>query len=180
LFGDGAAQRGTLHESMNWASVQKLPIIWLCGNNLYAISMPLADSMAITDIAKLAGSYNMPGDIVDGMDVEAVCASVLAAVERARDGQGPSLIECKTYRFRRHGEMEPPGNYRSKEEVEEWKKRDPILLYENKLLHERILSGGDVERIRDEIAQHIDTAEATAFEAPWPEPESAFNDLYSE
>jgi TPP-dependent pyruvate/acetoin dehydrogenase alpha subunit len=180
IFGDGAAQRGTLHESMNWASVQKLPIVWLCGNNLYAISMPLSKSMAITDIADLASSYAMPGEIVDGMDVEAICSAVMTAVERARKGEGPSLIECKTYRFRRHGEMEPPGNYRSKEEVEEWKKRDPVLLYENKLVNEGILSGEDVEKIRSEIGQQIDAAEAQALDALWPEPKSALNDLYAD
>jgi len=179
IFGDGAAQRGTLHESMNWASVQKLPVVWVCGNNLYAISMPLAESMAITDIADLAGSYAMPGEIVDGMDVEAVASAVMKAVDRARKGEGPSLIECKTYRFRRHGEMEPPGNYRSKEEVEEWKKKDPVILYETKLVSEGVITGQDVESIRDEMGTWIDEAEAEALESPMPEPESAYQDLYA-
>lgn len=180
LFGDGAAQRGTLHESMNWASVHKLPIVWVCENNLYAISMPLSASMPITDIADLAGSYAMPGEIVDGMDVEAVASAVIKAVERARNGEGPSLIECKTYRFRRHGEMEPPGSYRSKEEVEEWKKKDPVITYETKLVAEKVISAQDVENTRTEIENKIDLAEANALKAPWPEPESAFEDLYAE
>jgi TPP-dependent pyruvate/acetoin dehydrogenase alpha subunit len=180
VFGDGAAQRGTLHESMNWASVQKLPIIWLCGNNLYAISMPLASSMAVSDIADLAGSYAMPSEIIDGMDVEAVASAVMSAVERARGGQGPCLIECKTYRFRRHGEMEPPGNYRSKAEVEEWKKKDPVMLYENKLINQGVISGEDVEMTRDEFMREIDVAEADALDAPWPEPETSLTDVYSD
>jgi TPP-dependent pyruvate/acetoin dehydrogenase alpha subunit len=180
LFGDGAAQRGTLHESMNWASVQKLPIVWVCGNNLYAISMPLSASMPIKDIADLAGSYAMPGEIVDGMDVEEVAAAVLKAVDRARNGEGPSLIECKTYRFRRHGEMEPPGSYRSKEEVEEWKKKDPVILYEEKLLAMNVISTQDIENTRAETERQVDMAETKALEAPWPEPETAYEDLYAD
>lgn len=180
LFGDGAAQRGTLHESMNWASVQKLPIVWVCANNLYAISMPLSESMAITDIADLAGSYAMPGEIVDGMDVEAVATSVKTAVDQARAGEGPTLIECKTYRFRRHGEMEPPGSYRSKEEVEEWKKRDPVILYENRLVEQGVINGQGVEETREEMEMRIDAAEAKALEAPWPKPETAYEDVYSD
>jgi TPP-dependent pyruvate/acetoin dehydrogenase alpha subunit len=114
------------------------------------------------------------------MDVEAVASAVMAAVERARKGEGPSLIECKTYRFRRHGEMEPPGNYRSKEEVEGWKKKDPVVLYETKLVTEGVIAGGDVESIRDEMTTRIDEAEAEALESPMPEPESAYQDLYAD
>jgi TPP-dependent pyruvate/acetoin dehydrogenase alpha subunit len=180
FFGDGAANRGTMHEAMNWAAAFRLPIVWVCENNLYAITMSVREAMAIEDIAQMAASYAMPGIIVDGNDVEAVCHAVMDAVERARAGEGPSLIECKTYRWREHSEMEPPSNYRPKEEVEAWKAKDPVLRYEKKLLAEGLITPADVESVWQEARQRVDEAEAQAYADPWPDPEMAFQGVYAE
>ena len=124
FFGDGASNQGGFHESLNLASLWKLPVVYVCENNLYAETTPQADHQPIRDIADRAKSYNMPGVIVDGNDVFAVYEKANKAVERARAGRGPTLIECKTYRYRGHWEGDPEV-YRTKEEVKEWKKRSP-------------------------------------------------------
>ncbi|MBW2091596.1 MAG: thiamine pyrophosphate-dependent dehydrogenase E1 component subunit alpha [Deltaproteobacteria bacterium] len=174
FFGDGAANRGTMHEAMNLASVWKLPIVWICENNLYAQYMPLKDSMAREDISDLAASYNMPGVIVDGQDVLAVHEAVKAAVDRARSGEGPSLVECKTYRYRGHSEGGPDISHyepRPAEEVEAWKQRDPIKLFRENLLQQGVLTDADVERIDKEIDAEVESLEKYADECPIPKPE---------
>jgi len=128
--GDGGVQRGQAHESMNMASVWKLPVVWIVENNQYAMFTPFTSTSAIENIADMASAYNMPGEVVDGMDVEAVYYAVGTAVERARKGEGPSLIECKAYRFRAHSEGRNDVSHylpRSQEEIEEWKQRDPVF-----------------------------------------------------
>jgi pyruvate dehydrogenase E1 component alpha subunit len=181
LFGDGAAQRGTLHESMNLAAVWQLPVVWVCENNLYAVTAHLSQSMAVKDIADLAHGYNMPGVIVDGQDVLAVAEAVMEAVERARAGEGPSLIECKTYRYRNHGEGGAfPTGYRTKEEEEEWKKRDPIVLFRQFLLDEGDVAAHELDSIDEELVQEVLEASKWAQESPWPEVEQAFTDLYAD
>jgi TPP-dependent pyruvate/acetoin dehydrogenase alpha subunit len=183
FFGDGNSNRGTLHEAMNTASVWKLPIVWVCQNNLYAQFMPIRDAFAREDIADLAAGYGMPGVVVDGQDVLAVHEAVQAAVARARSGAGPSLLECKTYRYRTHSEgtrdishFEP----RPPEELEAWKKRDPIKLFQEKLLKDGVLSEADVERIDQEADAEVEEVEKFADESPVPDPEVMKTYLYAE
>ena len=182
FFGDGGSNRGTLHESMNLAAVWKLPIIWVCSNNLYAMYMPIKDAYPKKNIADLAGGYGMPGVVVDGQDVVAVYEAVQAAVDRARAGQGPSLIECKTYRYRAHVEGMfdlVHADPRPQEEIDAWKKRDPIYLLKNRLLKQGILKQADIERIDAEIATEMEEAERFAIESPFPDPSILDEVLYA-
>ena len=171
--GDGAVQRGQAHESMNMASIWKLPVIWIVENNQMAWFTPFCDTSAIKDIAEMAKSYNMPGEIVDGMDVLAVHEAVQKAVKRAREGEGPSLIECKTYRFRPHSEGRPDVSHstpRDKEEIEKWRQRDPIKLYTEKLFKDKSLTQEIVDKIDQELNEEIKQAEKFAIESPYPDP----------
>lgn len=182
-FGDGSSNRGTLHEAMNLAAVWKLPIVWVCQNNLYAQHMPIKDAYPREDIADLAAGYNMPGVVVDGQDVIAVHEVVQAAVERARAGDGPSLIECKTYRYRTHTEGTPDvahADPRPQEEIEAWKKRDPIKLFQEKLLEQGVLAQEDVERIDSEATAEMEEAERFAMESPVPSPDILEKALYED
>lgn len=179
LFGDGAACRGTLHESMNMAGAWGLPIVWVCENNLYSITTPVSKTLAIEDVSVFAGSYGMPGATVDGMDVVAVAEAVVEAVDRARGGGGPSLIECKTYRFREHGEFDIDASYRPKEELERWLQRDPIKLFRGRLLEEGVTSAQELDAIDDEIAAEVEAAAQWALASPFPRPEEAFTDQYA-
>jgi len=172
-FGDGASNRGQIHEALNLSSLWKLPVIYVCENNLYAVSMPIRDSYAREDIADLAAGYSMPGIVVDGQDVLAVHEAVQAAVDRARSGEGPTLLECKTYRYRAHSEGSKDTVHtepRPQEEIDAWKKRDPIRLFREQLLGQGALSEGDVERIGGEIEEWIKEAEQFAMEGPVPGP----------
>ncbi len=182
-FGDGSSNRGTLHEAMNMAAVWKLPIVWVCENNLYAQFMPLKDAYPREDIADLAAGYNMPGVVVDGQDVIAVHEAVQAAVEKARAGDGPSLIECKTYRYRVHSEGSPDISHvdpRPQEEIEAWKKRDPIKLFQEKLLEQEVLTQADIERIDAEATAEIEEVERFAIESPQPDPDILHKLLYAD
>jgi TPP-dependent pyruvate/acetoin dehydrogenase alpha subunit len=181
LFGDGAAQRGTLHESMNLAGAWKLPVVWICQNNLYSITTRQTRVMAMEHIADLAQAYHMPGVVVDGQDVLAVADAVIEAVERARAGEGPSLIECKTYRYRNHGEGDAfPTDYRTKEEEEEWKRRDPVAIFRRRLLDEGEAAVSELDAIDQEIGEEVAAAVKWANESPWPDVEEAFTDLFAE
>lgn len=183
FFGDGSSNRGTLHEAMNLAAVWKLPIVWVCHNNLYAQFMPIKDAYPKDDIADLAAGYGMPGVVVDGQDVVAVHEAVQAAVARARAGDGPSFVECKTYRYRAHVEGVPDVSHaqpRPAEEVEAWKKRDPINLFRERLLEQGVLSQDDTERIDREVAAEIDEAERFAMDSPVPDPAILEKVLYAD
>ena len=182
FFGDGASNRGTLHEAMNLASVWKLPIVWVCHNNLYAQFMPIRDAYAKEDIADLAAGYGMPGVVVDGQDVIAVHEAVQAAVERARAGDGPSLTECKTYRYRSHSEGADIAHYspRDPDEIAAWKKRDPIKLFQEKLLEQGVLAPEDVERIDAEVTAEMEEAEQFAMDSPLPSPDILEKALYAD
>lgn len=183
FFGDGGSNRGTLHEAMNLAAVWKLPIVWVCHNNLYAQFMPIKDAYARENIADLAAGYDMPGVIVDGQDVVAVHEAVQAAVARARAGEGPSLVECKTYRYRAHSEGVPDLSHaepRPPEEIEAWKKRDPIILMGEKLTAQGTLTQDDVERIDRDAVAEMDEAERFAMDSPMPEPAMLDQALYAE
>ncbi len=182
-FGDGSSNRGTLHEAMNLAAVWKLPIVWICENNLYAQFMPLKDAYPKEDIADLAFGYNMPGIIVDGQDVIAVVEVVSAAVERARKGEGPSLIECKTYRYRTHSEGSADivhVELRSADEIARWKERDPIKLFGEKLVKDGVLTTADIGRIDREVQAEIDEAEKFGLGRARPDPCILPKILYAE
>jgi TPP-dependent pyruvate/acetoin dehydrogenase alpha subunit len=178
FFGDGTANRGTFHEAANAASIWKLPVIWLCENNQYAVSVPVSESCAVENIADRAGAYGMPGVIVDGMDVVAVYEAVAEAVGRARRGEGPTLIEAKTYRFRGHFEGDPE-TYRDKAEVEKWKQRDPIITLAKRLTDEGIATPQDLEAIRAKVQREVDEAAEVALRAPRPPRERLFEYLYA-
>jgi len=180
LFGDGAAQRGTLHECMNLVSLWQLPVVWVCENNLYSITTRVNNALAPKDIASFADGYDMPGEIVDGQEVLTVAETVVNAVKRARNGDGPSLIECKTYRFREHGEGEIPVPYRSREEVKSWKARDPIKLFRNSLLAGGIANQDELDSIDAELDKEVEDTVEWALESPMPSIEEAFTDVYVE
>ncbi len=182
FFGDGAANRGTLHEAMNMSSVQKLPIVWVCENNLYAQFMPLKDAFPNEDIASLAVPYCMTSEIVDGQDVVAVHEAVQTAVARARAGEGPSIVECKTYRYRSHAEGAPDVSHfelRPAEEVEAWKKRDPIVLFRERLLREELATESELNRMDAEAAEEADAAERFAMESPAADASALRDILYA-
>ena len=147
FFGDGGANQGVVHECMNLASVWKLPVIFLCENNQYAESTPVEYTLSVENVADRGVAYNMPGVVVDGMDVFAVLEAAGHAVDRARSGRGPSLLECKTYRYSGHSLPDNPRYYRSEEEERPWKERDPLILFRARVLAEGTLTEGDLDGI---------------------------------
>jgi len=177
IFGDGQSNRGTFHEAINLASIWKLPVVYLCENNQYAISTSQKKAMAINNIADRAIGYGIPGKVVDGNDALAVYEITLEAVNRARAGKGPTLIEAKTYRWRPHFEGEG-ASYRTPKEVEIWKKRCPIHRLRKKLIDLKLLNPSQDEKIKVQIAQEIDEAVKYAEESPVPRPEDALEDLF--
>jgi len=178
FFGDGASNLGRFHEGINLGAVWRLPVIYICENNLWAVSVPTSCSLAISNIADRAIGYGIPGIVVDGMDVIAVYEAAGEAVARARRGEGPSLIEAKTYRFRGHFEGDS-GTYRPKEEIEEWLKRDPLKLFEEKLLEMKVLTKKEAEETDKEILAEIDQAVKFAQESPFPKPEETLENVYA-
>ena len=181
FFGDGASNQGTFHEAMNLAAIWKLPVIYLCENNLYAVTTPASYSVAVEDIADRAKGYDIPGVVVDGQDPIAVYEVVTEAVKRAREGLGPSLIEAKTYRYRHHAEgpMFAGFTYRSDEELEKWRKRDPITMFRDKLIKSNVLTEEQADEIEAEIQAEVEAAVTFAKESPYPEPQEAYEGLYS-
>jgi len=183
FFGDGSTGRGTMHEAMNMAANWKLPIVWVCENNGMGQFVPIEDAYPLDDIASIASAYGMPGVVADGQDVVAVAEAVMAAVERARSGKGPSLIECKTMRFRPHAEGMPDWRHsetRSPEEVEAMKAKDPVLLYQNRLLERGILNQEEIERIDRETAAEVEALERDCEGAPYPEAAILEQALYAD
>ena len=171
--GDGGVQRGQAHEAMNMAAVWKLPVVWIVENNLYAWFTPSCDTTPLENIADMAKAYKMPGVIVDGMDVEAVYKETYKAVERARKGDGPTLIECKTYRYRPHSEGRPDVSHyqpRDKEEIMKWKERDPVVIFRERLMKKGILTQEMVDEINEKFDREIEEAEKHALESPYPDP----------
>ena len=179
FFGDGAANQGTFHESMNLASVWKLPVVFVCEDNAWAMSVPKTASTSVQDNAQRAAGYSMPGVVVDGNDILAVWKAAHAAVARATSGEGPTLLDCKTYRFRGHIEGDQQI-YRSKEEAEEWLSKDPILRMEKHLLDNRVLTQSDLDRIRAEEKAKVDSAMDSAKKSPWPRLEEALDSVFEE
>lgn len=177
FFGDGACHKGDFHEGLNLAAIWKLPVLFICENNLYAASTPLSRVSLLKDMADMAASYGMPGLVVDGNDVVAVYNVVRESVKRARQGQGPTLIECKTYRRGGHSRGEP-AKYRPEKEVEEWLKRDPISLFRARLIKESILTEKEVCNLEQETTSTIEKAVRFAEKSPSPKAEDALEDLY--
>jgi acetoin:2,6-dichlorophenolindophenol oxidoreductase subunit alpha len=180
FFGDGSSNNGTFHESLNLASVHRLPVVFVCENNLYGISVCQAKHQAITDIATRATSYDMPGVIVDGNDVLEVYDATFKAVKRARAGEGPTLIECKTYRWRGHHEGDPNqgARYRTKDEIAVWVEKCPIARLARKLLKDKVATRKKLESIDEEISAEIDAAVAFAEQSEFPSLEEMYEDVY--
>ncbi|MGQ9552097.1 MAG: pyruvate dehydrogenase (acetyl-transferring) E1 component subunit alpha [Candidatus Bathycorpusculaceae bacterium] len=178
FFGEGASNQGTFHESINMASVWRLPVIFVCENNLYAMGTRQSRVMNIENIADRAVAYGIPGVVVDGNDVLAVYEAAQRAVERARRGEGPSLLECKTYRLRGHSRVDP-ARYRPKEEVEEWLSKDPIKRFEERLMQMKAVTEAEIQQIKREVSSAIEEAVRFAMESPYPAPEEALDDVYA-
>jgi 2-oxoisovalerate dehydrogenase E1 component len=169
FFGDGASNQGTFHESLNMAAVWKLPVVYLCENNLYAATTPLESATSVSDIALRAGGYGIPSEIVDGQDVLAVHAAVGRAVSRARGGEGPTLVEAKTYRYCEHADGEGiPGGYREQSEIDEWRRRDPLPLFREGVVAESLLSGAELDAIEKEVREEVAQAVSFAQASPVP------------
>ena len=177
FFGDGAARQGMLHETFNLAMTWKLPVIFICENNHYAMGTSVERTSNVTDIYKLADAYDMPGDSVDGMDMEAVHNSVARAVKRARDGEGPTLLEMKTYRYRGHS-MSDPQKYRTKEEVEIYKEKDPIEIARLKLVEFFNVEDTEIEEINERVRIEVEESVQFAEESPWPSDDELYKDVY--
>lgn len=179
FFGDGAARQGILHETFNLAMLWKLPVVFICENNNYAMGTSVQRTSNVMDIYKLADAYDMPGDTVDGMVPEAVHEAIERAAKRAREGGGPTLIEVKTYRYKGHS-MSDPAKYRTKEEVEEYKERDPIEYAKNKLLKVFKVTEEEIEQINDRVKKEVEESVKFAEESPWPDDSELLKDVYVE
>ncbi len=178
-FGDGCGTRGTLHEAMNYCSVHKLPILWLCENNFFSVTVGIDKTWAIKNLSDIAGSYAMPGKTVDGTDVVAVTEAAQEFLDRARRGEGPALLEMKFYRWRAHNEGTTTA-YMPKEEVEAWKKKDPIMRFEQVLTQQGILKERDIQKIKADAEAEVQEAQKFAENSPEPAPEDALQDLYAD
>ena len=180
-FGDGAVPEGEFHESMNLASLWKLPVIFICENNRYAMGTAIDRALAQTEIWRFAENYNMHGEAVDGMDVLAVREVIGRAVARARKDKAPALIEARTYRFRGHSMRDPAGAvYRTREEVDREKQRDPILLFAERCVKDGILADVDVKAIEKDVSDVVDEAVAFADASPEPPAEWLLTDVYKD
>jgi pyruvate/2-oxoglutarate/acetoin dehydrogenase E1 component/TPP-dependent pyruvate/acetoin dehydrogenase alpha subunit len=178
FFGDGASNEGTFHEALNMASLWDLPVIFIAENNLYGMSVPWAKASKLPDIADRAAAYGIPGEVVDGMDVLAVRAAVLRAIERARLGQGPSLIEAKTYRYYGHSHSDPRA-YRTRDEEKFWRERDPIQVMKANLGSIRMLADGEFDELNAAVQAKLDQAMAFSQESPAPEVAELTTDVYA-
>ena len=183
FFGDGASNQGACHEAMNMASIWKLPVIFLCENNQYAVTTSFRDTVAVENVSDRAVAYNMPGVLVDGQDVMAMHEATVVAIQRARAGEGPSLIEAQTYRYEDHSEglnrilREP---YRTDEEVALWKERDPISLHSTWLKEQGVATEEEIDSVRSEVSQAIDDALEFARNSPYPDADDLFTDMYAD
>lgn len=178
FFGDGAANEGAFHESLNLASIWDLPVIYFCENNQYAMSMDIRRSARITNLSDRAASYAIPGITVDGNDALAVYEVTNQAVKRARTGQGPTLIEAKTYRWKGHSKSDKQ-RYRSKEEVKEWQERDPIARLAHTMLQAGLLSESELHQIEADAKTEIDSSVEFAKNSPEPDPKSILDFIYA-
>lgn len=182
FFGDGASNEGNIHEGMNLAAVWKAPVVFICENNLYALFTPNIETTSVQDIADRAQGYGIPGAVIDGNDAIAVYEATREAVDRARLGQGPTLLETKTYRIHGHTAMDRfhLGGYRSKEEVEEWEKKDPLRRLRERLMEAGIATAAELDALEQIARAEIDEAEKFAKESPYPTREEIMQDVYCE
>ncbi len=180
FFGDGGSNNGAFHEGLNLASIWDLPVLFVCENNQYATEVPFITVAGNANVAERAAAYGMPGHRVDGNDVIAVYKVAAEAVRRARAGEGPTLIECVTYRTRSHSEGMRDAGYRTREEVEEWRKRDPIQRLRQTILEDQSASEEELNAIDSEIQAIVAEALEFAKNSPWPEVATATNHVYSE
>jgi acetoin:2,6-dichlorophenolindophenol oxidoreductase subunit alpha len=179
FFADGASNAGPFHECLNIAATWKLPMLYVCENNLYAAQTSAAATHALSDVAARAAGYGIPGIVVDGNDIVAVHQAAIRAVERARSGGGPTLIECKTYRQRAHTERKGQPDSRDKGEVAAWQQRDPIALLERQLRDQGDLDDTGLQTIERDVMAALETAVAFAEASPFPLPEQATDDVYA-
>ena len=177
FFGDGAARQGMLHEVFNLAMLWKLPVVFICENNNYAMGTSIERTSNVIDIYKLADAYDMPSDKIDGMTPELVHEGVARAVKRARDGEGPTLLEMKTYRYKGHS-VSDPQKYRSKDEVEEYKNQDPITKVTKTILENNYASEADLKAIDEKINAIVEASVKFAEESPWPDDSEVLKDVY--
>lgn len=178
FFGDGAVNIGEFHEALNMAGLWQLPVVFVCENNLYGLSTALGRACAVSDIATRAAGYNMPGLVVDGMDVRAVKNAAAGAIQRARAGTGPSLLVCNTYRFLGHSRSDPCP-YRTKEEEQEWKSRCPVATFSQMLIDEGVLTTDEIERLEAEVQAVLDRAVDFGLTSPDPDPSTLMDDIYA-
>lgn len=179
-FGEGATSEGAWHEGLNFAGIHHLPVVFVCENNHYAISVAQRKQMAVDDVADRAAGYGFPGVVVDGNDVLACYAAMRSAVDRARAGNGPTLIEAKTYRFQPHTSDDDDRTYRSREEVEEAKHHDPLIRFGASLKEHGFVDEDGIERLVGEVKADIDRQIAAAWSAPDPDPSTLLDHLYAE
>ena len=179
IFGDGATNIGAFHESLNVAKLWRLPIVFVCVNNLYGMGTAVNRASAVTEIWKKACAYDMTGERVDGMDVLAVRRITDQLVEQAREKHEPSLLECVTYRYRGHS-MSDPDTYRGKDEIKEWQGRDPILTLGEHLKQQKLLTDQEIQKIDEDVTAEVEAAVKFAEESPEPEPKDLYRDVYAD
>jgi TPP-dependent pyruvate/acetoin dehydrogenase alpha subunit len=180
FFGDGAASQGGFHESLNMAAIEKYPILYVCENNVYAATTHVSRNCPLENIGDRAAAYGIPGEVVDGNDVLAVYRAAAEAVSRARAGAGPTLMECKTYRYRSHCMAFDDSENRDDAEIEAWKARDPIQLLESKLLAENVASREEMDRLQTELQASLDKAVESAVNSEFPDPQTVADGLWAD
>ena len=183
FFGDGASNQGACHEAMNLAAIWSLPVIFLCENNQYAVTTHFSESVAVENISDRAVAYNMPGLLVDGQDAIAMYEATREAVSRGRAGHGPTLLEARTYRYEDHSEglgRILREAYRSDEDVEIWRQRDPITIHADRLREQGIATQEEIDQLQQEVNTAIEEALEFARESPYPDPEDLFTDMYAD
>ncbi|MFA5859229.1 MAG: thiamine pyrophosphate-dependent enzyme [Elusimicrobiota bacterium] len=178
FFGDGAINQGLFHECANMAGTWKLPLVFVCENNLYGMSVSLKRACAVQDLTKRAASYDMPSDCCDGQDVEAVREMVSKWAKYSREGNGPALVVANTYRYYGHSRSDPRA-YRTRDEEKYWKERDPIILFGKKCVASKVLTQKEVETLDADVRAEIDAAVKFAVDSPLPRPEELYDDLYA-
>lgn len=179
LFGDGAARQGMLHETFNMAVLWQLPVVFICENNHYAMGTSVERTSKVLDIYRLADAYDMPGDSVDGMSCEEVHKAIERAVRRAREGGGPTFLEIKTYRYRGHS-MSDPAKYRTKEELEDYKEKDPITQVLKMITDNSWATEQDIEGINNKVKKEVDDCVTFAEESPYPDDSELYKDIYTD
>lgn len=179
FFGDGACQEGEFHECLNLASIWKLPLLFVCENNLYGVHTHQETVLGAKEIVRMPKSYYIPSEVVDGNDVIAVYQAAREAVNDMRNGGGPHFLECKTYRWHKHFLSDIAPDRRPPSEVAAWKKKCPISMFEKKMLQNRTLTDSELKSINDEIIIRVEEAVKFAYDSPYPQPEDALEDVYS-